>query len=95
MSFSSNASAAAGKVTLWPVDFTLNSYNYVAKRAQLWASMLVTVKRVVLGTGINLLLTIMIAYPLSKETNEFKYRSFYTWIFFITMLFGGGLIPWY
>ncbi|MDF2673954.1 MAG: binding-protein-dependent transport system inner rane component, partial [Clostridiales bacterium] len=55
----------------------------------------VTVKRVVLGTGINLLLTIMIAYPLSKETNEFKYRSLYTWIFFITMLFGGGLIPWY
>jgi putative aldouronate transport system permease protein len=95
MSFSSNASAAAGKVTLWPVDFTLNSYNYVAKRAAFWHSMLVSVERVVLGTAINLLLTIMIAYPLSKETKEFKFRSIYTWIFFITMLFGGGLIPWY
>lgn len=95
MSFSSNASAAAGKVTLWPVDFTLNSYNYVAKRAAFWHSMLVSVERVVLGTAINLLLTIMIAYPLSKETKEFKARSIYTWIFFITMLFGGGLIPWY
>jgi putative aldouronate transport system permease protein len=95
MSFSSNASAAAGKVTLWPVDFTLNSYNYVAKRAAFWHSMLVSVERVVLGTAINLLLTIMIAYPLSKETKEFRSRSIYTWIFFITMLFGGGLIPWY
>jgi putative aldouronate transport system permease protein len=95
MSFSSNAAAAAGKVTLWPVDFTLNAYRYVARRAQFWTSMYITVKRVVLGTGINLLLTIMIAYPLSKETNEFKYRTAYTWIFFITMLFGGGLIPWY
>jgi putative aldouronate transport system permease protein len=95
MSFSSNASAAAGKVTLWPVDFTLNSYNYVAKRAAFWHSMLVSVERVVLGTAINLLLTIMIAYPLSKETKEFRFRSIYTWIFFITMLFGGGLIPWY
>lgn len=95
MSFSSNASAAAGKVTLWPVDFTLNSYNYVAKRAAFWHSMFVSVERVVLGTAINLLLTIMIAYPLSKETKEFRFRSIYTWVFFITMLFGGGLIPWY
>jgi putative aldouronate transport system permease protein len=95
MSFSSNAAAAAGKVTLWPVEFTLNSYNYVARRPAFWNSMFVSVQRVVLGTGINLLLTIMIAYPLSKETREFKYRSIYTWVFFITMLFGGGLIPWY
>lgn len=95
MSFSSNAAAAAGKVTLWPVDFTLNSYNYVARRPAFWNSMFVSVQRVVLGTGINLLLTIMIAYPLSKETKEFRYRSIYTWVFFITMLFGGGLIPWY
>lgn len=95
MSFSSNAATAAGKVTLWPVEFTLNSYNYVARRPAFWNSMFISIQRVVLGTAINLLLTIMIAYPLSKETTQFRYRSIYTWVFFITMLFGGGLIPWY
>lgn len=95
VSFSSSSAAAANKVILWPVEFSLNSYQYVAKRAAFWQSMFVSIERVVLGGAINLLLTILVAYPLSKEKNEFRFRSFYAWLFFITMLFGGGLIPWY
>lgn len=95
VSFSSSSAAAANKVTLWPVDFSLSSYQYVAKRAAFWQSMFISVERVILGGAINLLLTILVAYPLSKEKNEFRFRSFYAWVFFITMLFGGGLIPWY
>lgn len=95
VSFSSSAAAAAGKVVFWPVEFTLNSYNYVAKRAAFWNSMLVSVERIALGGFVNLVLTILCAYPLSKEKSEFKFRSFYAWAFFITMLFSGGLIPWY
>jgi ABC-type sugar transport system, permease component len=95
VSFSSSSAAAAGKVTLWPVEFSLNSYKYVAQRAAFWRSMLVSVERIVLGGAINLVLTILVAYPLSKEKSEFRFRSFYAWAFFITMLFGGGLIPWY
>lgn len=95
VSFSSSSAAAANKVILWPVDFSLSSYQYVAKRAAFWQSMLISVERVILGGAINLLLTILVAYPLSKEKNEFRFRSFYAWVFFITMLFGGGLIPWY
>ncbi len=95
VSFSSSAAAATGKVTLWPLDFSLNSYDYVAKRAAFWRSMGVSIQRIVLGGSINLLLVILTAYPLSKERSEFGARTFFAWAFFITMLFGGGLIPWY
>jgi putative aldouronate transport system permease protein len=40
-------------------------------------------------------LTILIAYPLSKEKRSFRFRNLYAWFFVITMLFNGGLIPWY
>ncbi len=95
VSLSSSAAAATGKVTLWPLDFSTNSYAYVARRAAFWRSMLVSVERIALGGSLNLILVILIAYPLSKERAEFRSRSFYAWAFFITMLFGGGLIPWY
>lgn len=95
VSFSSSAVAATGKVSLWPLDFSINSYAYVARRAAFWRSMLVSVQRISIGGFINLLLVILVAYPLSKNKTEFRSRSLYTWFFFITMLFGGGLIPWY
>ncbi len=95
LSLSSSTAAATGVVTFWPVDFSLNSYDYVIKRSQFWMSMLVSLERILLGGGINLLLIILCAFPLSKERTEFRARSFYAWFFFITMLFSGGLIPWY
>lgn len=95
ISFSSSSAAAANSVTFWPVGFSLSSYQYVGRRAAFWIAMLTSVERIVLGGAINLLLTILVAYPLSKEAREFRFRTFYVWAFFITMLFGGGLIPWY
>jgi len=44
---------------------------------------------------LNLLFTVITAYPLSKEPFEFKLRNFYVWFFVITMLISGGLIPYY
>jgi len=95
ISFSSSAAAASGRVTFWPLDFSLNSYQYVAKRAAFWKSMLVSIERIILGGAINMLLTVLIAYPLSLDKSAFKFRTFYVWLFFITMLFNGGLIPTY
>lgn len=95
VSFSSNAAAATGKVALWPLDFSINSYRFVVKRVAFWQSMLVSIKRIAIGGTLNLLLTILVAYPLSKEKSDFRFRSFYAWAFFITMMFSGGLIPWY
>ena len=95
ISLSSSAAATGGLVTLWPVDFTLESYAYVARRAAFWRSMLVSVERVVLGVGLNMFFCITAAYPLSKAQDQFRCRSFYAWYFFITMLVSGGLIPFY
>ena len=57
--------------------------------------MWVSVKRMVIGIGVNLVLILLAAYPLSKESHEFRARTFYAWFFFFTMLFAGGLIPLY
>jgi len=95
VSFSSSTAAAAGYVKLWPVDFTLASYEFTGGREGFWRSMLVSIERIAIGTPLNLLLIIMVAYPLSKESKNFRFRLVYAWIFFMTMLFNGGLIPWY
>lgn len=95
VSFSSSAAAATGQVTFLPRDFSLNSYSYVAKRAAFWKSMIVSMKRIAIGGAINMILTVLVAYPLSLDKEDFRLRSFYVWVFFITMLFNGGLIPTY
>lgn len=95
VSLSSSAAATGGLVILWPVDFTLESYAYVVRRAAFWRSMLVSLQRVLVGVSINMLFCIISAYPLSKEKYQFRFRTVYAWYFFITMLISGGLIPLY
>lgn len=95
VSFSSNAAASAGAVKLWPVEFSLTSYQYVAGREEFWRAMLVSIQRIAIGTPLTLLLISLVAYPLSKESSAFSFRGVYTWMFFLTMLFNGGFIPWY
>lgn len=95
ISFSSKAAAATGQVKLWPMDFTLASYKYVLSKKEFVTSLIVSFKRLVLGVSINMILTVLVAYPLSKEKSQFRYRSVYTWFFLITILFNGGLVPGY
>lgn len=95
VSLSNKAAVSAGYVTFWPVDFTLSSYKYALEKKEFWRSILVTVKRVILGGGISIFLTILTAYPLSKPNTQFRHRTVYVWFFVITMLFSGGLIPSY
>lgn len=95
VSFSSSSAATAGAVKFWPVGFTLHSYDFVLAKPAFLRSFGVTLERVALGTAINMLLTLLIAYPLSKKKGRFQFRTFYAWYFVFTILFGGGLIPWY
>ncbi|MBP1991073.1 carbohydrate ABC transporter permease [Paenibacillus eucommiae] len=95
ISLSSSSVADAGLVKLWPVKFNVSAYEYVLQNKQFLHSLFISVKRVLLGTSLNMLLTIMAAYPLSKEVSAFKMRTVYVWLFFLTILFGGGLIPTY
>jgi putative aldouronate transport system permease protein len=95
ISLSSSSAAAAGYVTLWPVDFTWKSYEFVVAKPEFLRAMGVTLQRVLLGVTINMLLTIIIAYPLSKDVGVFRWRTAYVWFFVFTILFHGGLIPTY
>lgn len=93
ISFSSSAKASAGLVKLLPQDFNIQSYKYALTKPQFLSSFLISVKRVVLGLLINIICTILTAYPLSKNPKELTGRNFYAWFMFVTMIFSGGLIP--
>lgn len=95
LSFSSSTAAAANEVKLWPVDFTLASYKYAITKPEFIQSLVVSAKRVIVGVPINMVLTICVAYPLSKDNRKFHFRQVYVWFFVITMIFNGGLIPTY
>ncbi|RUT46804.1 carbohydrate ABC transporter permease [Paenibacillus anaericanus] len=95
ISLSSNTAAMAGEVKLWPVGFSWDAYVYLGEKVEFFRSLGVSVKRVVLGSIVNLLLVFITAFPLSKSNDQFKFRTLYVWIFAITMFFGGGLIPSY
>ncbi|RAU94699.1 carbohydrate ABC transporter permease [Paenibacillus sp. YN15] len=95
VSFSSSWAASSGAVGLWPVDFSWKSYEFVAAKPEFFRSMGVTVQRALAGTALNMFLTVIIAYPLSKETKAFRWRTWYVWFFVFTILFHGGLIPSY
>ena len=93
ISFSNKIYVSAGMVTLWPQGFTLASYEYLLKKTAFWQSFNVSLVRLVLGTAINLLVIMLTAYPLSKESTKLRMRTFYAWFFFVTMLISGGMIP--
>lgn len=95
MSFSSASAVAAGKVLFFPVEFNTYAYNYVVGKKEFWTSLMKSVERVCIGVPFTMLITILVAYPLSKESTQLRMRGVYTWIFFFTMLFSGGLIPGY
>lgn len=95
LSFSSKNAAVAGRVSFWPVEFTFASYEYLLQDSRFFKSFLVSVERVILGGGLNLILTLLMAYPLSLEKNEFPSRNRYMWFTVFCMLFGASLVPWY
>lgn len=95
ISLSSPIAVESGAVKLWPIDFTTKSYEFVVNNARFVKAMLISLERVVIGLAVNMLLTVLTAYPLSKEKSDFGARGFYVYYFLITILFSGGLIPTY
>ncbi len=92
-SFSSTAAVMAGRVFLWPVDFSLVGYDAVFSNVWIKSGYANSFIYTFFGTIINLVMTIAIAYPISRK--DFGARKFLTFLFSFTMFFGGGLIPTY
>ncbi len=92
-SFSSPAAVISGRVWLLPVEPTLNGYAAVFRNRNILSGFANSFVYMFAGTAVNILFTILAAYPLSRK--EFKARNFFTGLFVFTMLFSGGLIPLY
>jgi putative aldouronate transport system permease protein len=91
MSVSEQRAVMAREVWLLPKGFSLASYYLVFENKEIWQVYGNTLWNTVVGTGINLLLTVMGAYALSRK--EFAARNSIMFYIAITMFFSGGLIP--
>lgn len=92
-SFSSPAAVTAGKVWLWPVDFSLDGYVAVFKNSRVMTGYMNSFIYTFCGTLISVTLTVLIAYPLSRKS--FYGRNVLMMFIVFTMIFSGGLIPTY
>lgn len=95
ISLSSSSEVAAGNVILWPKGFTFQSYRYMAEKPAFFRSLIISLERVGIAVPLSMLLTILAAYPLSRDNSEFKSRKYLIWYFIIPMMFFGGMIPSY
>ncbi|MCR5559752.1 MAG: carbohydrate ABC transporter permease [Schwartzia sp.] len=92
-SFSSGRAVQAGKVVLWPVDFSLEGYKTVFHTKNVWIGFRNSLFYTIVGTLINIVMTITAAYCLSRK--DLPGRNGIMLLFTFTMFFNGGLIPSY
>ena len=93
VSFSSRSAVAAGVVSFWPVDFTLNSYRYLLRQSDFFVAFGYSVFRVVVATALSLGVTILASYPLAFARKKLRGRTVYIVIILAAMFFSGGMIP--
>lgn len=93
-SFSDEKALANRGYSLLPRQFSLAAYQYLlADVSQLASAYTVTIGVTVVGTVVGMLVMALLAYALSRRT--FALRTPLSFIVFFTMLFNGGLVPWY
>ena len=92
-SFSDTRLVYENPLLIFPKGFTLGSYKVVFENKDIWVGYRNTVLYTICGTILNVLMTVIAAYPLSRK--DFYGRNFITFIFVFTMFFNGGLIPTY
>lgn len=90
-SFSSEAAVYAGKVTIFPVEFTTKTYEIILSKPDFFRYYGNTILYAIVGTVISVVGTAVLAYPLSKE--KLRLNKFFIPFVLFTMYFGGGLIP--
>ncbi|MDQ0171321.1 carbohydrate ABC transporter permease [Paenibacillus tundrae] len=93
-SFASEQSIVENGFQILPTSFSTEAYRILFEYpAQMLNAYAITITVTVLGTVFGLLLTSMTAYVLARK--DFKWRNKFSFLFFFTTLFSGGLVPWY
>ena len=92
-SFSDPMSVTSGKMILWPVDVTLENYKEVFKNDNIMRGYRNSLAIMFLGTALNLVMTILAAFPMSRK--DLWGRGVLMKLMTFCMFFGGGLIPTY
>jgi len=93
-SFTEEATLTRNGYSFFPEALSLETYRYIIRSAgTIFRGYLMTIIVTVIGTGCNLLLTVLFAYPLSRK--DLPYRGILSFFLFFTMLFNGGLVPTY
>ena len=90
-SLSGEAAVISGRVGLWPLDPTIQTYRYVLQGHTFFSAFKVSVIITVLGGLAAVVVTAMSAYPLSRTNFRGRKGFLYMWIFI--MLFNGGMVP--
>lgn len=90
-SLSGHHAVLSGKVTFYPVEFSLKAYEAIVKNTQLWDAMWVTIFITLVGTAISLFLTVSAAFTLSRD--KLPGRRIFSGLILFTMYFAGGIIP--
>ena len=93
VSISNGSLVARGEISFYPREITFQAYITVFNNPDIWQSYMNTILYTVVGTAINILMSSLCAYPLSRK--DFYGRSFFTFFVAFTMFMSGGLIPLY
>ncbi|MUG64709.1 sugar ABC transporter permease [Paenibacillus sp. 7541] len=94
ISFTDETTLARNGYQIWPEQWSLEAYRYVFQTGDaLLRSYGVTIFVTVVGTLLSLFIISLYAYAISRKS--FRYRNFFSFFAFFTMLFNGGLVPTY
>jgi ABC-type sugar transport system, permease component len=93
-SFSSESSIVRDGYAFFPKVFSLDAYRYMlAQSAVILRAYAVSIGVTAVGTAVSILVTTMLAYPMSRP--DFRYRNLFSFLVFFTLLFSGGVVPAY
>ena len=93
ISLSSKSAILRGDVSFWPVEFETQAYEILFADKSMINCLFYTVKLTVIYTAIAMVMTILMAYPLTKK--RLRGRQFFSFLALFTMYFSGGIIPVY
>lgn len=93
-SFTSESYIIKNGYVLWPKEFSTSAYELIFKNpAKILRAYGVTAFVTIIGTALSVFVSAMTGYVLQRK--DFRWRNIFSFYFFFTTLFSGGLVPWY